>query len=298
MKKIYIAGAGGMLGEALYNTFKNDYITRCIDKNKTDKWIRRLNFNTNKYFLDVIKFKPDYLFHIGALTDLEYCEKNKKIANITNYKSVITACKKSKKLNIPLIFISTAGIFAGKKNIYSERDIPKPLSVYGKTKYKAEIYIKKNIRKHIIIRPGWMMGGGLKKDKKFVKKILEQLISGNKKLFIVNDKLGTPTYTYDLAHNLKLLISKKKYGLFHMVCKGYTSRLDVCKEILNFYNLQKKVKLIEVGSNYFSKKYFAERPISERLVNKKLNNLKMNKMRNWKICLNEYLKNDFKKYEL
>ena len=71
------------------------------------------------------------------------------------------------------------------------------------------------------------MGGGPKKDKKFVKKILQQIKDGKKELFIVDDKLGTPTYTLDFAKNVELLINKKCWGLYNLVCQGNTNRLEV-----------------------------------------------------------------------
>jgi len=135
-----------------------------------------------------------------------------------------------------------------------------------------------------------MMGGGPEKDKKFVQKIIYQIKKGYKVLFVVNDKLGTPTYTYDFAKNLKLLIEKKQWGLFNMVCQGITSRVNVAKEICKNFNLHHKIKINEVKSTYWKKTYFAARPSSERLINKKLNDKKLNIMRNWKICLKEYIK--------
>ena len=292
-KKIYVAGAGGMLGEAIFNTFKKKYHLSLIDKVKSEKWIKKLNFNNQRYEQDVKKFNPDYLFHIGALTDLEYCEKNRKEAYLTNYKSVKTATKICLDLNIPLIFISTAGIFDGKKNFYTEKDLPNPISYYAKTKFLSEIYIQKKLKKYFIIRPGWMMGGGLAKDKKFINIIMKQILAGKKELFVVNDKFGTPTYTYDLAKNLQILIEKNKYGLFHMVCEGLTSRLEVCKTIIKYLKLNNKIKITEVDSNFFKKKYFAKRPLSERLINFKLNKIKLNFMRSWEKSLKEYLKKSF-----
>ena len=115
IKKNLCSWSWGMLGEAIYNTFKKKYELSLIDKVKSEKWIKKLNFNNQRYEQDVKQFNPDYLFHIGALTDLEYCEKNRKEAYLTNYKSVKTASKICLDLNIPLIFISTAGIFDGKK---------------------------------------------------------------------------------------------------------------------------------------------------------------------------------------
>ena len=140
------------------------------------------------------------------------------------------------------------------------------------------------------------MGGGPNKDKKFIQKIMLQIKEGKKELFIVNDKAGTPTYTHDFVNNLKLLVEKEIWGLFNMVCSGSVKRSDVAKELLTILKLEKKIKINEVVSDYWKKDYFVPRPDSECLINKKLNSLNMNIMRDWKICLNEYIKDYYKDY--
>ena len=137
-----------------------------------------------------------------------------------------------------------------------------------------------------------MMGAGAKKDKKFIQKIIQQIIEGKKQLHVVNDKLGTPTYTHDFAKNVKLLIEKKQTGLFNMVCGGLTGRYEVCKELVMLLGLEGIVNIEEVSSDYFAKEYFAKRPACERLVNKHLDDLGLNIMRDWKVALKEYL-NDY-----
>lgn len=139
-----------------------------------------------------------------------------------------------------------------------------------------------------------MMGAGPKKDKKFINKIMKQLRSGGKKLYVVNDKNGTPTYTHDFAKNVKLLLDKELWGLYNMVCGGKTSRFEVAKELLSILNFSGKIKIISVSSDYFKDTYFAERPPSENLVNKKLE--LRNIMRNWKIALKEYIDNYYSNY--
>lgn len=194
------------------------------------------------------------------------------------------------------MFISTAGIFDGKKSFYVDDDKPNPLSHYGKSKYESEKFIELNSNNYLIFRAGWMMGGGVKKDKKFVYKILQQIKSGKKILDVVNDKDGTPTYTFDFANQTIKLINDDIRGKYNLVCEGLTSRVEVVSEILKFYKLEQKITINEVTSDFFKTKYFVKRPLSERLINKKLNNMNLNIMRNWKICLNEYLENDFKKF--
>ena len=103
---------------------------------------------------------------------------------------------------------------------------------------------------------------------------------------------GLPTYTQDFAKNVKLLIEKEQTGLFNMVCSGYTSRLEVCKELVRLMGLEHKIEIKQVPSDYFSKEYFVKRPDCERLINKHLDDLGLNIMREWRITLKEYL-NDY-----
>ncbi len=296
-EKIFLSGVGGMLGEAFYEVFKKKYELKCTDIDVNEDWLEYLDFrDSNEYELLVEKFNPHYLFHIGAFTDLEFCEKNKSDTFKTNTDSVKTAVKISNKLNIPLLYISTAGIFDGLKEFYDETDIPKPMGVYAISKYEAEKFVTQNCKKFLICRAGWMMGGGPKKDKKFVQKILKQIKDGKKELFIVNDKFGTPTYTYDFAKNTESLIDTKNFGLYNMACEGNTSRYEVAEEIIKILKLKGKIKLTKVNSDYFSKTFFAQRPNSENLLNKKLNKKGLNLMRPWRETLKEYLTKSYSTY--
>ena len=114
-QKIYIAGCGGMLGEAFYAQFKDDYDIKCTDKDVNESWLSYLDFRDfDAYKKDVMSFKPDYLFHLGAYTDLEFCEQNVDDTYNTNTLSVENAVYIANELDIPLLYISTAGIFDGK----------------------------------------------------------------------------------------------------------------------------------------------------------------------------------------
>ncbi len=293
MKKIYIAGCGGMLGEAFYKQFKDDYIIKCTDKDVNEGWLSFLDFrDLEAYRKDVQTFKPDYLFHLGAYTDLEFCEQNIEDTYKTNTTSVENAVYIANELNIPLLYISTAGIFDGKKELYDDWDQPNPLGTYARSKYMGERFVCENTTKYLVCRAGWMMGAGPKKDKKFIQKLMKQLKEGKKELHIVNDKDGTPTYTHDFAKNVKALIENEYWGLYNMVCGGQTSRLEVANELLSILGLSDKVKVNIVSSDYFKDIYFAERPISERLINRKLNLRNINLMRDWKVALREYI-NDY-----
>jgi dTDP-4-dehydrorhamnose reductase len=296
-KKIYIAGCGGMLGEAFHKQFQEDYILKCTDKDVNEDWLSFLDFRDfDAYKKDVLEFKPDYLFHLGAYTDLEFCETNIDDTYNTNTLSVESAVYLANELDIPLLYISTAGIFDGKKELYDDWDLPNPLGHYARAKYAGERFVIENTRRYLVCRAGWMMGSGPRKDKKFIQKIMKQLKDGKKELFIVDDKDGTPTYTQDFAKNVKLLINKEYWGLYNMVCGGQTSRYEVTQELLKILNLSGSVKLTPVSSDYFKDVYFAERPPCERLVNRKLNIRNLNLMRDWKIALEEYITNYYNDY--
>jgi len=296
-KKIYIAGCGGMLGDAFYNIFQSDYILKCTDKDVNEEWLNYMDFRDyDAYKTDVSDFKADYLFHLGAYTDLEYCENNIDDTYLTNTLSVENAVFIANDLNIPILYISTAGIFDGKKEFYDDWDQPNPLGVYARSKYMGERYVCENAKKYLVCRAGWMMGAGPQKDKKFIQKIMRQLKEGRTELFIVNDKDGTPTYTFDFAKTVKVLIEKEYWGLYNMVCGGQTSRYEVANELLNILGLQNDVKITSVTSEYFKDIYFAERPPSERLITKKLQLRGVNKMRDWKEALREYINTSYVNY--
>ena len=293
-KKIFIAGANGMLGTTLQSiTDTSNFLLTDKEVEGAVKFcdIRDLQ-NTSTI---VSEYKPDIILNFAALVDLEYCEQEKDDCYLTNTIAAIHLFNLAKDLDIPYVFISTAGIFGNDKEFYTEEDTPYPLSAYGKSKYYTEQLLQnQGYEKYWIFRAGWMMGGGPSKDKKFVNKIMKQIQAGVSELNVVDDKLGVPTYTKDFAYSiLRHLQEDLPYGLYNMVSTGEASRYDTAVEINKFLNLGVKVNKVESG--FFAEEYYAPRPYSEKLINKKLNDLSRNYMRDWKVCLHEYLSSYFKK---
>lgn len=296
-KRIYMAGSGGMLGEAFYRVFGAENTLKCTDKDVNDSWLEFLDFRDfDAYRKDVLAFKPDFLFHLGAHTSLEYCEENIDDAYATNTLPVETAVQLANALDIPLLYISTAGIFDGGKDVYDDWDTPNPLGHYARSKYMGERYVVENCHKYLVCRAGWMMGSGPTKDKKFIQKLMLQIKNGSTELFVVDDKLGTPTYTLDFARNVKLLLEHRLWGLYNMVCGGITGRLEVAQELVALLGKSDEIKVTPVNSDYFAKEYFAQRPPSERLLTKKLHLRGLNVMRDWRVCLKEYLADYYSDY--
>jgi dTDP-4-dehydrorhamnose reductase len=290
--KFYLAGSAGMLGSDIYKTFIEKYDCFVGDIEDSEPHVNFLDFrNFDQYYNSVKNYSPTFLCHIGAHTDLEFCENNVTDAFNTNTKSVENAVEISNFLDIPLIYISTAGIFNGNYEYFTDFDIPNPAGIYARSKFYGENIIKQYSKNYLICRAGWMMGGGLKKDKKFIGKLLRQIIEGNRSWNIVNDKFGTPTYTVDFAKNLLSLIENKQRGLFNLVCEGNTSRLEVANFLSSYLleNYKLKVTINEVSSDFFKNEYFSPRPENESLVNLRLNYKNLNFMRPWTTSLTEYL---------
>ncbi|PIP86869.1 NAD(P)-dependent oxidoreductase [Candidatus Campbellbacteria bacterium CG22_combo_CG10-13_8_21_14_all_36_13] len=287
--KIVITGCGGMLGEAVYSEFKDICKVYASDIDLNEDWLEYLDVSSANAVAEYLEnIKPDYIIHLAAKTDMEYCELNSEETYATNRNGVTHVVKYANSANIPVVYISTAGIFDGEQESYREEDKPNPLSVYGRSKYEGELEAKK-ATKSIVVRAGWMIGGGPKKDKKFVKKIVEQINNGSKQLHVVNDKFGTPCYTYDLAKSLHFLVDNEYYGIYHGACDGKCNRYEVAVAMMIDLGIKDEVEVIEVDSSFVEKDFFAPRPRSEILQNIRLKKIAPHLTRDWEICVKEYL---------
>ena len=295
-KKVFISGCGGMLGKAVYEKFAPHCQVLATDIDLNESWLEYGDIiDFKKISEKAFKFEPDLIINLAALTDLEYCEKNPEITWKTNALGAENMALISKRLGATHIYVSTAGIFDGKQEYYNDFDQPNPMSIYAKSKYYGEVIIEKMLDDYFIFRAGWMMGGGYGKDKKFINKIFKQIMDGKKELFVVEDKLGTPTYTVNFAESMFEVVQTELYGLYNMVCEGSCSRYDVAVEFVRLLGLEKKINIDIVNSEYFKEEYFAPRPHSEKLLNLKLSSRDINYMKNWRTCLIDYAEN-FKPY--
>jgi len=225
------------------------------------------------------QIRPDFIVHLAAETDVDLCESNPNHAYTTNALGTQIVAQACLDANLPMAYISTAGVFDGKKNeAYTEEDPAIPINVYGASKLEGERHVQKMIARHYIVRAGWMVGGG-DRDHKFVAKILQQLDEGAQTIYAVDDKWGTPTYAPDFSRCFARLIETEEYGLYHMACLGSGTRYDVARKILEVLGRDREVELEAVGSEFFQDSYPAPRPRSEMMRNLHLDQLGLNTMR-------------------
>ena len=277
-----------MLGSDMCRVFSETHTVKASDIDLNEDWLHYADVRDKEMMRkSITDFNPHLIINLAALTDLEFCEDFPKDALVTNYVGAKNLQEIAEELDVPYVYISTAGIFGGEKDSYTEQDVPSPTSTYGRSKYYGERHVLHNYKKSYVFRAGWMMGGG-DKDKKFVSKILKQIEEGATELYAVADKHGTPTYTLDFSRCLHNAVTKSiPYGLYNMVCEGHVSRVDVARQIVT--ELQKEIPVHSVSSEFFVTDYPAPRPACEALVNQRLNYCKENIMRDWKTCLKEYL---------
>lgn len=295
VERVLVTGAGGMLGTAIYPHFASRFeVLSATDKDVNEPWLEFLDVrDTAALRRKFTALQPNLVLHLAAETDLEFCETNPGVAEETNHRATGEIAALCEEHGATLVYISTAGVFDGtKQGFYTEADEPRPIMVYGRAKFDGERAAAARCRRLYTVRAGWMIGGGARKDKKFVHLILEQILAGAKVIRAVNDRWGTPTYTRDFALNLLELLPTREYGTYHMVCEGFGSRYDVARAILDITG-HDEIGLLPVASTHFGTRYFAPRPVSEMMINARLTALGINRMRAWRVALRDYLLREF-----
>jgi dTDP-4-dehydrorhamnose reductase len=193
---------------------------------------------------------------------------------------VAVACKEK---NIKIVHFSTDYVFDGtKKAPYVEEDLCNPINAYGRTKHEGEIFLQDLSKNHLLIRTQWLYGIN---GKNFVKTIIEKGKT-EKKLTVVDDQIGSPTYTNDLAGAVKLLIEGNQTGIFHVTNRGHCSWYDFAVKILQLSGMT-DVSIQPMKSEQLTRP--ALRPFYSVLSNHKLHHRTGKTMRPWQIALGDYL---------
>lgn len=225
--------------------------------------------------------RPDYLIHTAAYTDVDGSELAPEKAYLINgsgARNITMACE---DIKCPVIYISTDYVFDGTKNEpYNEWDSPNPINKYGLSKLFGERFVASLTNRFYIVRTSWLYG---KNGKNFVDTII-RLLSGKDSIDVVNDQVGSPTYTYDLAAKLRELVGRG-YGVYHITNTSHCSWHEFALETAKIKGINKKINA--VTSDKFKRP--APRPAFSVLGNTMLRLEGIEPARPWKDALESYL---------
>jgi dTDP-4-dehydrorhamnose reductase len=274
--KILLVGSEGQLGLELQKQLQNKsfkYISLDLpgfDITELDSVIEKISNE-----------KPDIIINSAAYTDVDGCENNRDTAFKVNALGAKNLAIAAEKVSAKLVHVSTDYIFNGFGNSpYKEFDLSDPKTVYGQSKLLGENFVQCFSSRFYILRTAWLYGEG----SNFVKTMLK-LAEENEELNVVNDQLGSPTSTVDLAKTIIDLMKTEHYGLYHATCEGQCSWYDFAKKIFEIKNID--IKVNPVSSDQFKRD--AERPKYSVLDNYMLKLIDKNNFRYWEESLKEYL---------
>lgn len=278
-KNVLITGAVSLYGKSIIEILKRDYnLILIYHLIKPDYKLT----NGTKYFqLDITQPKkvnevidissPDIIIHLVGLSNIDYCEKNPRLAYQVNVSGTANIMSSIKNKKTHLIFISSNAIFDGTSPPYKETDKPNPLNIYGKTKLAAEaIILKKNILTTIIRCTtifGWPPIGARENDLSFYLKQLKK----NQPLYLVNDLFFNPVSAFRASEAVKAIIVKKSRGIFHVAGKDRISRYTFVESIINAFQIKRHPPLIPVTHDFFPQ--LAPRPVNACLAINKMQQL-------------------------
>jgi dTDP-4-dehydrorhamnose reductase len=228
--------------------------------------------------------KPDAVIHCAAYTAVDAAEDNLELCRKINAEGTRNIARVCKAMDIKMMYISTDYVFnGGGERPWEPDDHREPLNVYGLTKYEGEIAVEQNVQKYFIVRIAWVFGVN---GKNFIKTML-RLGKEKGAVSVVNDQIGSPTYTYDLARLLVDMIQTDKYGRYHATNEGLCSWYEFACEIFRQAGMD-EVKVTPVDSDGFPAK--AKRPSNSRMSKEKLTENGFERLPSWQNALERYLK--------
>ena len=277
MNNILVTGSTGQLGsDVVKELLKRDYSTLSPNRSEfnlcSEDSIRNYILNSN----------CEAIVHCAAYTQVDKAEDEKDLCIKINATATKHIVKCAKILDIPMIYISTDYVFDGTKDgEYTENDETNPINIYGESKLAGEKYVQEILDKYYIVRTSWVFNIN---GKNFIETML-RLSKANNQLSIVNDQIGSPTYTKDLSRLLVDMLETSKYGLYHATNEGYCSWYEFANTIFKLANINIDIKAI--NSNEYASR--AKRPLNSKLSKDKLIEYGFKPLPHWEDALKDYL---------
>ena len=277
MNNILVTGSTGQLGsDVVKELLKRGYSTLSPNRSElnlcSEDNIRNYILNSN----------CEAIVHCAAYTQVDKAEDEKDLCIKINATATKHIVKCAKILDIPMIYISTDYVFDGTKDgEYTENDETNPINIYGESKLAGEKYVQEILDKYYIVRTSWVFNIN---GKNFIETML-RLSKANNQLSIVNDQIGSPTYTRDLSRLLVDMLETSKYGLYHATNEGYCSWYEFADTIFKLANINIDIKAI--NSNEYASR--AKRPLNSKLSKDKLIEYGFKPLPHWEDALKDYL---------
>ena len=275
--KVLVTGTKGQLGYDVVNELeKRGHTAIAVDIEEMDI--------TDAVSVEkvITEAEVDAVIHCAAYTAVDVAEDNVELCRRVNAEGTENIAKVCKKLDLKMIYISTDYVFDGEgERPWEPDDERHPLNVYGQTKYEGELAVEKHLEKYFIVRIAWVFGVN---GKNFIKTMLK-LSETHEELNVVDDQVGSPTYTYDLAVLLVDMAESDKYGRYHATNEGLCTWYQFAKEI--FRQAGVEVKVNPVTSDMFPAK--AKRPKNSRMSKEKLDVNGFHRLPTWQNALERYL---------
>lgn len=277
--RILLLGCTGMLGYELASRLGGENELVGLSSREIDI----TDFASLKKIMQ--ELRPQLVINAAAYTDVDGAEKDKNLAFAVNAEGVRNIALTAREIHCPVVHFGTDYIFDGSKgNPYREEDEANPLNVYGQSKLAGEKYLMEITDNYLLIRTAWLYG---KKRKNFVKTIITKA-KREKVLSVVDDQIGSPTYAFDLAGAVSLLIKKRAIGIYHVVNSGACSWFDFALAIVRSIGLD-NVEIMPVKSKDYPRP--ARRPSYSVLDCSRFSFLTGFTMRSWEDALKDFLKN-------
>ena len=276
--KVLVTGAKGQLGTDLMN----ELAKRGIEGIGVD--VEEMDITDAEACRRVIKASgADAVIHCAAYTAVDAAEDNVELCRRINGEGTRNVAQACKEADVKLMYISTDYVFDGQGTRPWEPDDERhPLNVYGQTKYEGELAVEELSDKYFIVRIAWVFGVA---GKNFIKTML-RLGKERGAVSVVDDQVGSPTYTYDLARLLVDMIQTDKYGRYHATNEELCSWYEFAKEI--FRQAGMDVPVTPVSSSEFPAK--APRPSNSRMSKEKLSDNGFERLPAWQDALGRFLK--------
>lgn len=283
-KRILVTGANGQLGHDCIRELHNRGYSNVIGIDIDDVDI------TNKKAVSeyIEKFKPEIVMHNAAWTAVDKAEQCPDKVYEINTLGPLYIADVCNRIGAKMVYISTDYVFDGKGTTPFEiEDKKNGLSIYGKTKAQGEDNVIKTCSRYFIVRISWAFGIN---GNNFVKTMIRIARSGKREITVVNDQIGSVTYTYDLAKLLCDMIETDKFGVYHATNEGYISWADFAKEI--FKEIDANINVIPISTIDYKKivPNQTDRPLNSRLSKKSLDNNGFSRLPDWKDALKRFLK--------